>query len=243
MGRNFNGSSAYLELPSAVVAAEPLTMACWCLPLSSITSGVVLSIDTGAGTSRWQINTNTTGFAVLAQAVNSAGTAGQSTVGAANSGAWKHVAGVFSSSTSRTAYENGIAGTVDTTAITVSGVNKTQIGARISAGAVGVFFCGLISDAAIWNTALTANEIAGLSRGVRPDQIRRESLVFYNPLDDRWTYERKCGLIMSDVGPTGAAEDPPFLQRPIRKYFLFGSTASAASIFRNRTGSRSRFIA
>ncbi len=242
MARSFNGTSAYLEAASAAVTAEPLTMACW-FRTTSASGQVKMSIGTSGGTARWQMS-GSAGGSGFCTAANSVGTTGDASSGTVVSGRWHHIAGVFTSSSFRTCYLDGIPGTVNTTAITVSGVNRTIIGMRIASGSAGAFASGEVFDAAIWSVVLTAPELTMLSCGVRASEIRRESLVFYNPMDDRWTYDRARGLFMSDVGSTGAAEDPPFLQKPRRKYFLFGETSAPASvIFRNRTGSRSRLIA
>jgi len=228
MARSFNGSSAYLELPSAAVSSEPITMACWFRPANITVAKGLVSVSTAAGNAGWQLGeSQNAGCGVQESSINGGGGSAVGQKLGVIAGAWQHMAAVFSGASSRTAYLNAIAGTVETTSISVSGVNRTNIGARYAV-TVGGFAAGDIADAAIWNVALTANELASLYQGVRPTSIRAESLAFYTPLDDRWTYERKCGLILSDVGPTGSSEDPPFLQKPRRKYFLFGATASSA---------------
>lgn len=218
-------------------------MACWARP-SNTAAKTLMSISTSGGSSRFQIVYGANSLQINATAINSAGSGSFAGIGTIASGAWQHYAAVFSSSTSRVAYLDGVASITDTNSVTVSGVNRTILGSRISSGVYGGFWFGDFSESAIWNVALSASEIAWLAQGARPDSIRPQNLVFYNPLDDRWTYDRARGLFLTDVGPTGAAEDPPFLQKPRRKYFLFGDTAAPASvIFRNRTGSRSRLIA
>jgi hypothetical protein len=41
---------------------------------------------------------------------------------------------------------------------------------------------GRTAEVGIWNAALTAAEIASLAKGMTPDKIRPQSLVFYAPL-------------------------------------------------------------
>ncbi len=49
---------------------------------------------------------------------------------------------------------------------------------------VGVFeWDGGLADFAIWNTGLSALEVAALAKGVRPNSIRQKSLQIYYPLD------------------------------------------------------------
>jgi hypothetical protein len=58
------------------------------------------------------------------------------------------------------------------------------LGARISA-TPGLFLNGQIAEAAVWNVALSAAEIASLSKGFSPLLIRPASLVAYWPLIGR----------------------------------------------------------
>ena len=225
MARSFNGSSAYLQ--AALTISEPFSVAGWLRPTTTGTSYTIISLSTNGGTARFTLTANNVGNGCSAFSVNSGGSAGSGIVGSESGGKWRHYGAIFASATSRTAYLDGLAGTTDVTNIAVSGADRVIVGARINAGSYGTFASGAVCDSAIWNTSLTSAEWQALANGVRPLSIRPESLVFYNPLDDRWTYDRARGLFLSDVGPTGAAEDPPFLQKPRRKYFLFGSSAAA----------------
>lgn len=248
MARNFNGSSAYLEAASAVVTAEPLTMACWFLPYDVTSSYILMSVAEFASFSRHQLTCSgaTAGDPVRVASVNSTGaTSGvAATTTGYTSGIWHHACGVFASSSSRSVYLNGASSATDTAAVTVGSLNRTAIGTGRYNSTTNSPFLGCVAEVAFWNIALNAVEVAQLARGFSPSSIRPQNLVFYNPLDDRWTYDRARGLYLTDVGPTGAAEDPPILRKPRRKYFLFSETAAPASvIFRNRTGSRARLIA
>ena len=228
MARSFNGSSAYLEAASAAVVLLPFTMACWFKPANITTAKALVSIGTSGGTDRLSLVENqVSGLGGCFASVNVVGTSESSVAGTVVAGAWQHFSAVFTSSSNRQAYFQGVAGTANTNTITPSGMNRTVIGARINAGSYGGNAAGEIADVGIWSVALAVSEIASLARGARPTSIRPESLVFYNPLDDRWTYDRARGIFLTDVGPTGAAEDPPFLKKPRRKYFIFGSSAVA----------------
>lgn len=52
-----------------------------------------------------------------------------------------------------------------------------------------VFADGRVAEAAIWNVALTASEVAALAKGVSPLQIRPASLQAYWPLIGRQSPE------------------------------------------------------
>lgn len=94
---------------------------------------------------------------------------------------YKHAAAVLASTASRTIFFNGGNSATNTTTVSATGLNQISIGARYS-GSYGAFFNGQAAEAAIWNTNLTAAEVASLSKGFKPCRIRPQSLVFYAPL-------------------------------------------------------------
>lgn len=207
--RTFNGTSDYIEAGSAVVTVEPLTMACWFKPANVTVAKALMSIGTSGGMSRFVLTENQTASQpILGQSVNSGGTiASAVSAGSVSAGAWHHAAAVFTSSASRTAYLSGVGGTTETTSITVSGINRTLIGARIST-TVGLYAAADISEAAIWSAALTADEISSLAKGFSPRLIRPQSLVFYAPLV-RSVTDIRGGVALTDTVPTTAASTHP----------------------------------
>ena len=201
-------SSQYLQHNAAVVAAEPLTMAAWFNP-ASIGNNVILAVSTEGGVDRWQLQIAAPAavHALLASPLgSSSGNAGTPTAGA-----WQHGAAVFASSTSRTAYYNGTPGTTDTVSVAVNGgvANRTNIGARFNT-AIGGFWDGGLAEAAIWNVALTAAEIAALAKGFSPLLIRPTALVAHWPLIGRHSPElsRKGGSGMTLVNAPAQADHP-----------------------------------
>ena len=204
-------SSQYLELSSAVVSAEPLTMVCWAKPNNTSAGHALMSIGTSGGTARWQLSHNVSSAQCQVISVNSGGAVGVATAGTPGAGSWQHYAAVYTSSTSRTAYLDGVAGTTDTSSITVSGVNRTIIGARISGGSYGTYHDGTIAEAAIWNVALTASEISSLAAGFSPRYIRPASLVFYAPLVGT-LQELRGGVSLTNVNSTTTADHPRVFQ-------------------------------
>lgn len=62
-----------------------------------------------------------------------------------------------------------------------SGHNRTTIGS-IDIASNQNFMSGLIGEVAIWNIALSDNEVIALSRGVNASSIRPGNLVHYNPI-------------------------------------------------------------
>jgi len=183
MAGGFNGSTQYLIGGSAPVSAVPLTISCWFIGNSTLT-GAAVSLGTNGGTARYSIVPAGTvaGDPIQVGVTNSAGTGANATTSTGwTTGTWNHACGVYTSTTSRTAYLNGGGKVTETTSITAS-ADRTLIGARINSGAVGAFFSGRVADVGIWNTDLTEAEVISLSTGMSPLLIRPQSLVFYAPL-------------------------------------------------------------
>ena len=66
---------------------------------------------------------------------------------------------------------------------------------------------GQIAEVGIWNVALTAAEIASLSKGMTCDKVRPESLVFYAPLV-RDLIDAKGGLAITNNNGATVAPHP-----------------------------------
>lgn len=91
---------------------------------------------------------------------------------------WHNVCFVCSSSTSRTIYRDGTAGTTNTTDDTPTSLTRINIGSQAGTE----YFDGYISDVAIWSAALSTGEITSLAKGFSAKRIRPQSLEYYVPL-------------------------------------------------------------
>jgi hypothetical protein len=191
MAYDLNGSNQRLTCSSAVVTAAPLTMAAWFNADSAANAGVLVSITNG-GTAG-----NVTRFGLLARGdvagdpveaiiSDTSATVSARTTTGYTTGTWHHACGVFASSTSRTAYIDGGSSATNTTSVVPSLLEVTSIGVQFlqaAGGTSGVtYFDGRIAEVGIWNTDLTAAEIASLADGMTCDKVRPQSLVFYAPL-------------------------------------------------------------
>jgi len=178
MARAFvSGSSQYLEVASALLTGPPLTFAAWALPNSS-NANAILSIANNGSTQNY-LAIYCAGGNLTARA-NDGGAATGATKSFSNS-VWSHFAGTFASSTSRTAYVNGVAGSAESTSSTPGSLNRTAIG-RITASTPTLFFDGNIAEAAIWNIALSQADLTALAAAVSPLLVRPDALVAYWPL-------------------------------------------------------------
>ena len=174
MAYEFDGTTQYLVTSSTPVTGTPLTMACWGIKNIATGGRELVGLVDSTGSDRIVLGFVNTGIAAR---VNTAvANAGTNTLGV-----WRHAAGVFASSTSRTAYADGVAGGTNTTDITATAINSISIGAR-GISPVTNYHDGLIAEVGIWDVALTAAEIASLAAGVTCDRVRPQSLRFYAPL-------------------------------------------------------------
>lgn len=184
MSRNFNGTTQYLSNTNAILAATPLTMACWFYSTNAAALQNLMEIGTdGTANHRFSLDANgsAAGDPIRAGANTAAGLAVASTSTGYAINTWQHACGVWASTTDRKAYLNGGGEGTNTTSRVPAGMNSTYIGARHNA-AVDTFIVGFIAEAAIWNAALNTSEIAALARGVSPLRIRPDNLKFYSPL-------------------------------------------------------------
>jgi hypothetical protein len=122
------------------------------------------------------------------------------TTSGCTSNTWHNACYVESSSSSRIIYLDGGSATINTTAANYSGLNSLNIGAFNAIEN----FSGEIAEVGLWNTALTAPEIASLSKGMTCDKIRPQSLVFYAPLVRDLIDQRGGRTITNNNGATVA---------------------------------------
>jgi len=209
-------SSQYLQVGSAVVTSTPLTMACWfncdsadlsCCLVSVTNSGNAGNLTRFALFARG----NVAGDPVTAIASNTFSNGIADTTAGYIVGKWHHGCAVFTSTTSRSVYIDGGSSATNTTSITPTLLDRTNIGVQFlqnAGGTSGINFAdGLIAEVGIWNAALTQPEIASLAKGMTCDKIRPQSLVFYAPLV-RNLQDAKGGLTITNNGGATVATHP-----------------------------------
>lgn len=193
-------SSRHLITNSAPVTGTPLTMCAW---FNTVATGTAQGIMSLANTSNGQFFR----MALDGSARVIANAGFNSSVSAAyTSGLWAHSAAVFESSVFRQAYLNGVAGSANTASFTPTGISSVFIGAN-SLTSVSAPHNGRIAECGIWNVVLTSGEIAALARGLTPDKIRPQSLVFYAPLI-RDLVDLRGGLALTNINGATATEHP-----------------------------------
>lgn len=208
-------SSQYLSTASAPATTVPLTMACWFRTTSSATNQAIMQLHgetsvVASRTNRYLLAANIAAvnspFRVFTQSTNGDSDA-LSDYNGLQANTTYHGAGVFSGTSSRTAYLNGVAATADTTLTRVQTVSQMTIGSRFVNNANGLYFTGWIAEVGIWNVALTAAEIASLAAGFACSKVRPQSLVFYAPLV-RDLIDARGGLTITNNNTATVANHP-----------------------------------
>src|SRR4030067_871603 len=186
MARGVYSFSNYFALSSALATAEPLTIAGWVYPNAFtnyvILSGIYYVPGSGSGLEVCEICLDITTGKTIASVNTGAGSTDAYSATGATVNTWNHFAGLFTSSTSRTAYMNGAPGTTLTTSrVFPDTLNKTVIGIRNNKDNSIAYPAAYnwIADLGCWNAALTTAEILQLSLGYSPLFVRSASLVDY----------------------------------------------------------------
>lgn len=211
MAYNFTAaSSQYLSATSAAATAPPLTIATWARMTDTTTQAGrdIVALSSKSGRSVYRLNWN--GFnAPPIRAVDQGTTSTSAYSGTPTVNTFFHVAGVFTSSSSRTPYFNGSAGTTNTDSVTHSLLpDTTSVSAFFDGNSTPLqYFAGDIAEVGIWSVALTAAEIASLAKGMTCDKIRPQSLVFYAPLV-RNLIDQKGGLALTNNNGATVANHP-----------------------------------
>lgn len=183
MSRVFtNSTTVFAEYTPSLFSVTPLTLMCWYRWTGSPTAGTLVSYcrtsSTRAACLDWAGNSKASLF-------GDSGSTTSTNSGSNPADTWQHYAAVFASSTSRTAYLDGVAGTTNTTsnAIASAITPRVLIGAKRYSTGIQTPSAGMICEVAIWNSALSAAEVAQLSnRDCRPLDIKPTLLRNYWPL-------------------------------------------------------------
>lgn len=209
MARLFaRGGGDKLQASSAVLTAAPLTLACWFQATALDNAHRLISLTDGSTNNRFQLGISVAN-AVLALTASGGSSANAASTTSISAGVWYHCAAVFVSPTSRMAYLNAAGKATNATSLTPSGINTTALGYDGTTTTNGT-----IAVPAVWNVALSADEITSLAAGrLCPNLVRPDALVAYWKLDGGVNPEPdSVGSVNLTAGgnPTQAA-DPPGL--------------------------------
>lgn len=192
-------SSQYISANSAILTAYPITICAFINVPSAST--VYRNIAIYKDATERLVNFAIDSGKVMVEAVQNYGGRGSS-IGTLTANTYFHGAGILLSTTSRTAFLNGTAGTLDTTLVSPATPDKFAIG-----GFPTGYLTGKNAEVAIWNVELTNAEIASLAKGFKPTRIRPQSLVFYAPLL-RNLQDLRGGLSLTNNNSATVADHP-----------------------------------
>ena len=220
MARSFNGTTDIINLVASSVLdiTTQLAISVWINPGgNSGTNPIVGNGAGGAGGRNFVLDMRTTQSAIeISTGVSSSFGEMRVTGLTLNTGTWYHIA--FSIDWTQvpwtgTMYLNGVSQSVSNVGAVNSGTPNASSGTR-AIGADGVNFSTIsVADIAIWKgILLTATEALGLSKGIRPYNFRRSSLLAYWPLDGLASPEPDISLTKDNGTLTGTALSfgPPF---------------------------------
>jgi hypothetical protein len=220
MSRLFNGTSDLAQVVASIMAATPFTVCAWVKP-AAVTAEMAVAggfdtSDTTVDANSLIVAGNVAGDPVRAYTVTGGSGFNFSDINGVTAGVWQHIAGVWSSITSRQAFLNAVGGGANTTSDDPSAAIDTFIiGARRTSSVTGTYFEGLIAEVAVWNVALTQTQLEELAAGAAATEVAPESLAHY------WTLESDgtdsigsadltfTGTTHSEDHPTITGGEPP----------------------------------
>jgi hypothetical protein len=171
-----SGDQVYDGAFTGGVTGAPFTMVVFARIVSIASKQVCMGLNSGSESQMYRFR-NQTGGTMLFQAYDgSFGTAETST--AMVNDVWVHVAGVETSSSSRAVYLDGGGKGTNTTSKTPSGIVRTDL----ASAAGSDDYVGSLGGFALWNAALTDDEVLQLANGFAPSLIRPAALRIYLPL-------------------------------------------------------------
>lgn len=229
MARNFDrASSHFLEHAVALVTAAPFTFAAW-IKTSNVTDvQTIMNVERSTTSADgWQLSVrgDVAGDPIRWQSQRSTVSSCDTTTGI-TAGTWHHAAGVEAAGNSRTVYLDGGNSATNGTSKVPTNIDVTAIGRR-SNGTPTNYFDGDIAEAAIWNVALSAADVAALAKGVSPFFVRPGNIIAYWPLIGRFSPENDLtdGSAMTVTGSVVA--DHPRIYYPAQPQIIHVAAAAA----------------
>ncbi len=185
MARVFAAGDFLQHAGGSLVIAAPLTMACWYKETSGEVNRHLVAITHPTNNDYFDLLQSVSATDIQGTTISSSpfafGIAHSPATAVSNQ--WRVAGFVCASIASRTAYDNGVAGTPETTSVTpdLSSVD-IEVGRR---GSASSSFLGSIAEVAIWDTNLSTAELAllntahGIYDGYSALLVQRSHLKHY----------------------------------------------------------------
>lgn len=175
-----NGSSQFLYAAQAVITGPPFTVAGLFKPAAAV-GGTLFAADI-ASTSGYKIAGGCDAFGTLGAVrcfpYNGTAFGVASSTTNWGAGTWQHFAAVFTSDSLRSVFLNGSSKGSNTDVITPVSADEFILGVRRRTSPIG-YFPGRLCHVAVWNVALSDEEIAQLNVERVPLGVRPGSIIAY----------------------------------------------------------------
>lgn len=224
-GVEFDGSSHYTVL-GATDTSPPLTVSCKVRASTNAANMTAVGLAQSSGDLDYWILAylGASGDAIRWQASMASGTVVDFAVTSttiSDTAAWHHLCGVEASSADRRVYLDGGGKGTNATLVTPSmPAPRTGIGLTPRTS-LDLKWQGAVAQVAIWNVALTDEEVLSLAQGKHPFLVRLGSLIAYYPLDAHnaaGAVDMVSGLHLTTVTGTPTSTDSPPIHRPQPQY-------------------------
>lgn len=186
MARGFIATdSEHLLTTSSPVTGVQLSISAWAFKTDATDGTHIVTItDASAGNQYFSLfMENTSGGNNILAVTRSGGSVNSQTTDSYSLNTWHQCGAVYSAINNRVAYLDGVAATANTTSRTPTGIDRIGIGVlAISSLPQPSHMTGRLAEVGIWSTALTTADMVSLSLGVSPILVRRDALVFYDPM-------------------------------------------------------------
>ena len=235
MARAFDDASLeYLEASSAPTLAAPFTMACWAYTDDATIDQVGMSIGTdGSNVRYWWL-----GFAgavvgdpVRLRIESPSANRNADTATGYSTGTWHHLCAVEAAADNHAVFIDG--GSKGTNLLSVtpapSAPGIMDI-ARRAASSPDTYLSGRIAEAAVWDVALSDDEVALLAKGFSPLFIRPQNIISYWPLIRDNDNDRFGVANLTAFNTPTVADHPPTIIYPAGPFLSFLAAAAPAPI-------------
>lgn len=231
MSREFDGGSQYIEVASAVLSGVPITMACWFNSDSIAAIQTLMMISDHDATTIYfslELDGVEAGDPIRCLTRNVAALGFVRSTTGYSADTWHHACAVFTAVDNRDIYLDGGSNASNATSVTPVNLSHTILGVSHTNSAFNQHMNGEIAEAAIWNTALTVEEVAILAAGYSPLLVRPESLVLYMPLV-RELHDIVGRIGMANTGTT--VGDHPAILTPASPQLVPAAASAVADTF------------
>ncbi len=210
------GSSEYFEVASAPVTAVPFTVCGWgkVADVTNFFIPLISIADSGAADQllfRLDFRGDQADDKVKLFVWDGTNTVELGSTTAYSANTWHHVCGVGAASNDWRIYLDGGSKNTSSTTVTPTGQNVCSVG-RTGDSTPTNAYVGHAAELAIWNVALTDDEILSLAKGLSPSRVRPLSLKGH------WRGVEKSGSLidyskfgndMAETGTISSVDHPP----------------------------------